>query len=115
MLIHPIQWTTNGQLLTRSAQTGPPNARKRRPVFPPAGWSQYCAFAWWRMVFTSCLDNMTSYHLFRLARVLCRSVFNISRVFKGKSVHYDGFSTLIISRRALAREGDYEMMSVCVR
>ena len=23
---------------------------------------------------------------------LCRHVFNISRVFKGKSVHYDGFS-----------------------
>ena len=26
-------------LLNRSAQTGPPNARKRRPVFPPAGRS----------------------------------------------------------------------------
>ena len=25
--------------LNRSVQTGPPNARKRRPVFPPAGWS----------------------------------------------------------------------------
>ena len=32
-LIHPI----NGQLLIRSAQTGLPNARKRRPVFPPSG------------------------------------------------------------------------------
>ena len=47
-------------LLNRSAQTGPPNTRKRRPVFPPAGRSQYCAFARWRMVFTSCLDNMMS-------------------------------------------------------
>ena len=26
-------------LLNRSAQTGPPNVRKRRPVFPPAGRS----------------------------------------------------------------------------
>ena len=26
-------------LLNRSAQTGPPNVRKRRPVFPPAGGS----------------------------------------------------------------------------
>ena len=26
-------------MLNRSAQTGPPNARKRRLVFPPTGWS----------------------------------------------------------------------------
>ena len=26
-------------MLNRSAQTGPPNIRKRRPVFPPAGRS----------------------------------------------------------------------------
>ena len=26
-------------LLNRSAQTGPPNVKKRRPVFPPAGRS----------------------------------------------------------------------------
>ena len=26
-------------MLNRSAQTGPPNVRKRRPVFPPAGRS----------------------------------------------------------------------------
>ena len=26
-------------LLNRSAQTGPPNVRKRHPVFPSAGWS----------------------------------------------------------------------------
>ena len=29
-------------MLNRSAQTGPPNIRKRRPVFPPAGRSSYC-------------------------------------------------------------------------
>ena len=29
-------------MLTRSAQTGPPNVRKRRPVFPPAGRSSHC-------------------------------------------------------------------------
>ena len=28
-------------LLNRSVQTGPPNVRKRRPVFPPAGWSSH--------------------------------------------------------------------------
>ena len=26
-------------MLNRSAQTGPPKVRRRRPVFPPAGWS----------------------------------------------------------------------------
>ena len=79
-LIHPIQWTIANPV----GADRPPNARKRRPVFPPAGRSQYCAFARWLMVFTSCLDNMTSYHLFRLARVLCRRVFNISRVLRKK-------------------------------
>ena len=59
-LISKVNTLSNGQLLIRSVQTGPPNARRRRPVFPPAGRSQYCAFARWRMVFTSCLDNMTS-------------------------------------------------------
>ena len=29
-------------MLNRSAQTGPPNVRKRRPVFPPAGRSSHC-------------------------------------------------------------------------
>ena len=29
-------------MLNRSAQTGPPNIRKRRPVFPPAGRSSHC-------------------------------------------------------------------------
>ena len=29
-------------MLYRSAQTGPPNVRKRRPVFPPAGRSSHC-------------------------------------------------------------------------
>ena len=48
---------------------GPPNARKKRPVFPQAGRSQGCAFARWRMVFTSCLDN-TSDHLFRCLNLL---------------------------------------------
>ena len=30
------------KILNRSAQTGPPNIRKRRPVFPPAGRSSHC-------------------------------------------------------------------------
>ena len=29
-------------ILNRSAQTGPPNVRKRRLVFPPAGRSSHC-------------------------------------------------------------------------
>ena len=29
-------------MLNRLAQTGPPNVRKRRPVFPPAGRSSHC-------------------------------------------------------------------------
>ena len=29
-------------MLNRSAPTGPPNVRKRRPVFPPAGRSSHC-------------------------------------------------------------------------
>ena len=29
-------------MLNRSAQTGPPNVRKRRPVFPPASRSSHC-------------------------------------------------------------------------
>ena len=29
-------------MLYRSVQTGPPNVRKRRPVFPPAGQSSHC-------------------------------------------------------------------------
>ena len=29
-------------MLNRPVQTGPPNVRKRRPVFPPAGQSSHC-------------------------------------------------------------------------
>ena len=57
---HFINGQSNGQLLIRSAQTGPPNIRKRRPVFPPAGPVQYCALTRWRVVLPSCLDSMTS-------------------------------------------------------
>ena len=61
---------------------------------PQAGRStQYCAFPRWRLVLPSCLDNVTSYHRFRLARVLCRQSPDILR----KSVHYDGFSTLYMN------------------
>ena len=51
-------------MLNRSAQTGPPNVRKRCPVFPPAGRSSHCALARWRIVLFCCLDNLTSWHLF---------------------------------------------------
>ena len=58
----------------------------------PAG-PQYCALPRWRLVLPSCLDNLTSLHLFRLARVLCRHVFSTSPDILSKSVPYDGFST----------------------
>ena len=56
--------TSSLELLIRSAQTGPPNARKRHPVYKIlAGWSQYCALPRWYLVLLSCLDNLMSYHL----------------------------------------------------
>ena len=51
---------SNGQLLIRSVQTGPPNTIKRRPVFPPNRPVQYCALARWRVILPSCLDRVTS-------------------------------------------------------
>ena len=47
-------------MLIRSARTGSPNVRKRRPVFPPAKPAQHCALARWRVVLPSCLDSVTS-------------------------------------------------------
>ena len=50
----------NHHMLNRSPQTGPPNVRKRCPVFPPAGQSSHCALARWCIVLHSCLDNLAS-------------------------------------------------------
>ena len=36
---------------------GPPNVRKRCPVFPPARPVQYCALTSWCVVLPSCLDS----------------------------------------------------------
>ena len=55
-----LQTLSNGQMLIRSARTGPPNVRKRRPVSPPARPVQYCVLARWRVVLPSCLDRVTS-------------------------------------------------------
>ena len=57
-------------MLNRSVQTGQLNVRKRRPVFPPAGRSSHCALDRWRIVLPCCLDNLTSWHLFRCLNLL---------------------------------------------
>ena len=64
VLIHPIQWT----IALPVGATGPPNVRKRRPVYNTSRAGQESAFARCRLVLPCCLDNVTSWHLFRLAR-----------------------------------------------
>ena len=72
-LKHPIQWT----IAVPVGADRPAKRWKKRPVFPPAGPVQYCAVARWRDLFPSCLDSVTSWHLFRLARDLCKwNIFN---------------------------------------
>ena len=73
-------------MLIRSARTGPPNVRKRRPVSPPDRLAQYCALARWRVVLPSCLDRVTSWHLFRLARDLCKRIISVFEILWKYSV-----------------------------
>ena len=84
-------------LLNRSAQTGPPNARKRHPVFPPAGRSV--------VLCTPQMAPRTSF-LFRQPDVIAsfsfgactvQTCFQQSPDILNKSVHYDGFSTLYMN------------------
>ena len=56
------------------------------------------------MVLTFCLDNMTSYHLFRLAGVLY--CFQQSPDILRQCVDYDGFSTLLQIIVSPTRSGD---------
>ena len=83
-------------MLNRSAQTGPPNVRKRRPVFPPAGRSVVLCTPQMAPL-TSFLsrqpDVIASFSFGACTVQTC--FFNISRYFK-EIVHYDGFSTLYV-------------------
>ena len=52
------------------ARPVPPNARKRRPYILPAGPVTECAFAMRRIILPSCLDSVTSKHIFRCVNIL---------------------------------------------
>ena len=77
-LLHPTQWTIANPV----SKTGTSNDRKSCSVFPPARPVTYSAFARWRIILASCLDTVTSSHLFHLARVLCRQIFTSSLEFE---------------------------------
>ena len=70
-LILPIQWT-----IAKPVGADRPTKRQKKTSCVSTGW-----LARWRLVLPSCLDNLTSSHLFRLARVLCERVFNNLQIF----------------------------------
>ena len=82
-------------MLIRSAQTGPPNARKRRPVFPPAGRSVVLCTPQMapRTSFLSRQPDVIASFSFGACTV--QTCFLQSPDILRKSVHYDGFSTLL--------------------
>ena len=81
-------------MLIRSAQTGPPNVRKRRPVFPPAGRSVVLCTPQMapRTSFLSRQPDVIASFSFGACTV--RTCFQQSPDILRKSVHYDRFSTL---------------------
>ena len=85
---------SNGQLLIRSAQTGPPNARKRRPVLPLAGRSVVLCTPQMapRTSFLSRQPDVIASFSFGACTV--QTCFQQSPDILKKSVHYDGFYTL---------------------
>ena len=64
-LIHPIQWT-----IAYPVGADRPAKRQKKTSCVTTGRSvrSTCALARWRVVLPSCLDRVTSQHLFRLAR-----------------------------------------------
>ena len=89
-LIHPIQWTIANPV----GADRPAKRQKKmscvstgRPV-PSTVHSQGGA----SYLIPSCLDRVTSWHLFCLARVLCRCVFNNLQIFYGKAWIMTDFS-----------------------
>ena len=81
-------------MLNRSAQTGPPKARKRRPVFPPAGRSVVLCTPQMapRTSFLSRQPDIIASFSFGACTV--QTCFQQSPDILRKNVHYDGFSTL---------------------
>ena len=81
-------------MLIRSAQTGPPNARKRRPVLPLAGRSVVLCTP--QMApHTSFLSRQPDVIAsFSFGACTVRTCFQQSPDILRKSVHYDGFLTL---------------------
>ena len=81
-------------MLNWSAQTGPPNARKRRPVSPPAGRSVVLCTPQMapRTSFLSRQPDVIASFSFGACTV--RTCFQQSPDILKKSVLYDGFSTL---------------------
>ena len=83
-------------MLNRSAQTGPPNVRKRRAVFPPAGRSVVLCTPQMapRTSFLSRQHDVIASFLFGACTV--QTCFQHLQIFLSKSVLYDGFSTLYV-------------------
>ena len=83
-------------MLIRSAQTGPPNARKRRPVFPPAGRSVVLCTPQMapRTSFLSRQPDVIASFSFGACTV--QTCFQESPDILRKSVPYDEFSTLYV-------------------
>ena len=83
-------------MLNRSAQTGPPNVRKRRPVFPPAGRSVVLCTPQMapRTSFLSRQPDVIASFSFGACTV--QTCFQQSPDILRKSVHYDGFLTLYV-------------------
>ena len=81
-------------LLNRSAQTGPPNVRKRSPVFPLAGRSVALCTPQMapRTPFLSRQPDVIASFSFGACTV--QTCFQQSPDILRKSVHYDGFCTL---------------------
>ena len=80
-------------MLNRLAQTGPPNVRKRRPVFPPAGQSVVLCTPQMapRTSFLSRQPDVIASFSFDACTV--RTCFQQSPDILRKSVLYDGFFT----------------------
>ena len=81
-------------MLNRLVQTGPPNVRKRRPVFPPAGRSVVLCTPQMapRTSFLSRQPDVIASFSFGACTV--QTCFQQSPDILRKSVHYDGFYTL---------------------
>ena len=86
-LIHPIQWT-----IAYPVGADRPAKRQKKTSCVSTGRSvpSTSALARWRVILPSCLDRVTSWHLFRLARTSAQA-FKISSVFCGLYCVVDRF------------------------